>query len=147
MDLGTTLTELVADYEEHASTLGVRVHLDLGPKEKLPLRADPVLLVRIFQNLFENALRHVDKGGRVLIRARRRSTIEVEVCNDGPAITPTDRSGLFTKFPPATRATTGTGFGLKFCRLAVAAHGGTIVVREDPEWPMCFLVRLPLASI
>lgn len=144
MDLAVTLKELVADYEEQASTLDVRVHLDLGPKETLPLRADPVLLVRIFQNLLENALRHGGKSGRVLIRARRRSTIEVEVCNSGPAMSSTDRSGLFTKVPPAT---TATGFGLKFCRLAVAAHGGTIALEEDPVWPMCFVVRLPLVSI
>lgn len=147
MDLAVVLKELVADYEDQGNNLGVHVHLDLGPKAKLPLRADPILLVRIFQNLVENALRHVDKGGRVLIRARRGSAIEVEVCNDGPAISPTDRSGLFAKVARAAHASTAAGLGLKFCRLAVAAHGGTIALEEDLEWPTCFVVRLPLATI
>jgi two-component system sensor histidine kinase/response regulator len=147
VDLAVILKELIADYGDQGKCVGVLVELDLDPKARLPLRADPILLGRIFQNLLENALRHVDMGGRVLIRARRGSTIEVQVCNDGPAISPTERSGLFAKIPPAARASTSSGLGLKFCRLAVAAHGGTIVLEENSEWPTCFVVRLPLAFI
>jgi signal transduction histidine kinase len=146
LDLAPLLRDLVADYADHASALGVAIDLDLGDA-RLWLSADHVLLSRIFQNLLENALRHVEKGGRLLVQARGGSAIEVQVCNDGAPVPDLVRERIFHKYYGSARTNRASGLGLYFCRLAVRAHGGTITLQDSPHWPTCFVVRLPVATI
>ncbi|HEX7669855.1 MAG TPA: HAMP domain-containing sensor histidine kinase [Polyangiaceae bacterium] len=146
LDVARLLRDLVADYADHARALDVTLDLDLG-RTSLVLDADHVLLSRIFQNLLENGLRHVERGGRLLLRARGGSVIEVQVCNDGAPVPDSERERIFQKHCGVARTNGMSGLGLYFCRLAAQAHGGTIILQDDPRWPICFVVRLPIATI
>lgn len=147
VDVASLLTDLCEEYSCHASIAGSSLELDLGRRSSLSLRADTILLHRVFQNLLENSLRHARSGRRVLVRARGGSVIEVRFCNDGPPILDAERERIFDKFVGGLQNSGSAGIGLYFCRLAVEAHSGTIVVEDDPEWPTCFVVRLPTAAI
>jgi two-component system CheB/CheR fusion protein len=146
VDLVSLLKDLVADYSHHAAVSGVALGLDVSGAQSLVLSADHTLLCRVFQNLVENSLRHAGKGGRVLIEASVGASVEVRVCNDGPSIPRGDRESIFDKFTGNVAEHGTTGIGLFFCRLAIAAHGGTVTVQDTASWPTCFVVRLPLAS-
>jgi two-component system CheB/CheR fusion protein len=147
VDLVSLLKDIVADYSPHATTSGVALGLDVSGAQSLVLIADQTLLCRVFQNVIENSLRHAGKGGRVLVEAHTgTSVVEVRVCNDGPAIPRGDREAIFEKYSGNVSEYGTTGIGLFFCRLAVAAHGGTISVQDTPSWPTCFVVRLPFTT-
>jgi signal transduction histidine kinase len=147
VELIPLLESVIGDYAQHARTASAVVCLDLGPSPKIGLRADAVLLRRVVQNLLENALRHIERGGRILIQARATSVVELRVCNDGPPIAEALRDKIFDKFSDAASAHGTTGLGLYFCRTAVTAHGGTITLEGCSDWPTCFVLRLPRASI
>jgi two-component system, OmpR family, heavy metal sensor histidine kinase CusS len=148
VDLRALLAGLVDEFGAHAELVGATVSSDLpSPEQTLSLPADETLLSRVFQNLLENALRHAGAGGRVLVTARRGSVVEVRICNDGPRVPREQREQLFRKFAEAPRALRGGGLGLYFCRLAVEAHRGTLILEDEPVWPVCFVVRIPVAAL
>lgn len=147
IDLAPLLDQLVSDYAEYARAEGVTIDLDLESPSSLRLCADEVLLSRIFQNLLENSLRHAGKNGRVLIKARAGSVIELQICNDGPSVPLAEREQIFHKYFGNAQASRTSGLGLYFCRLAVRSHGGTITLQDSPSWPTCFVIRLPVAAI
>jgi signal transduction histidine kinase len=148
VDLRAVLADLTAEFGAYAELVGATVSSDLpSPEQALSLPADETLLTRVFQNLIENALRHAGASGRVFVSARRGSVVEVRVCNDGPRVPREQREQLFRKFAEVPRAMRGGGLGLYFCRLVVEAHRGTLIVEDDAVWPVCFVVRIPVAAL
>lgn len=84
-------------------------------------------LGRLFENLFENALRHAGDGG-VTVRVVPVDG-GIAVVDDGPGIPAEDRRRIFEY--GYTTADDGTGFGLNIVAAAADAHGWDISVRES----------------
>jgi signal transduction histidine kinase len=109
------------------------------------LACDAELVRRLVQNLADNAIRHSPEQGRVTIAVRAAGDhVELRVTDQGCGIPVDQRSAVFEKYRrleggPAT----GRGLGLAFCKLAVAAHGGTIGVEDNVPQGSVFVVRLP----
>lgn len=117
-----------------------------APESSLTVLADVVLLRRVFQNLFGNALQYTPTGGdiRVAVTASDRE-VRIAVIDAGPGIAPEDHQRIFEKFgqveDPDHRQ--GTGLGLTFCKLAVEAHGGRIGVDSAVGHGSTFWLTLP----
>jgi len=113
--------------------------------------ADADLLLRVLENLVENAIRHSPERGEVRISARESAThVEIRVADEGAGINPEARTKIFEPFVQLshgerTPARTGRGLGLTFCKVAVEAHGGSISV-EDAHPGTAFCVMLPRRS-
>ena len=114
------------------------------PRTLQPLWGDAAVIVRIFENILNNALKFVpEENGRICITARQKvAWIEVVIFNNGPPIEPETYSRLFQKFSPGSSEQRGYGLGLAFCRLAVEAHGGKIWA-ENLEGGVAFFFTLP----
>ncbi len=140
------LDELCHAHRREADERGVA--LDHGVAPGLELNADGFLLRRVLDNLVENALRYTPAGGRIRVAAKRGAGPVLTVSNSGTPIPPEHRERIFDKFarldPTEHRA--GRGLGLYFARRVVEAHGGTIRVVEDPEWPTRFVIELPASA-
>jgi two-component system, sensor histidine kinase and response regulator len=125
--------------EERAVALKTEVSLDA-------LTADPDLLRRILENLLDNAIRHAPaRTSIVLSAARLEGGVELRVSDQGPGVPEALRAHVFDQFVQADKGgprPSGYGLGLAFCRLAVAAHDGTIWV-EDGAPGAVFCVRIP----
>ena len=147
VEVGSLLADLVDEYAHHARACEIDVELDLGRPSTLTAMADDVLLHRAFRNLLESSMRRATSGGSVRVWARGGSVIEVRFCNSGPPATPDEREQMFEKCAGATSGTRKSSIGLHFARLAIVAHRGTVVIEDEPEWPLCFAVRLPIAAI
>lgn len=107
--------------------------------------ADPVLVSRVLQNLFDNAIKFSPEDSQIEVGANldeRRQFIIVSVHDHGAGISPELRDRLFQKFVSGSNS---TGIGLAFCRLAVEAHGGRIWVESSPEKGTTFSFSLPIA--
>ncbi|PDW04345.1 GAF domain-containing protein [Candidatus Viridilinea mediisalina] len=109
--------------------------------------ADEELLLRVLQNLLDNALKFSPRSGTVWLLAETANTEQMRfsVRDEGQGIASADLEKIFAKFGQAGNArSTGTGLGLTFCKLVVEAHGGRIWVESELGVGSTFFFTLPL---
>lgn len=109
---------------------------------------DRDLLVLVFRNLLDNALKFSAPDQTVEVRASEdgRAAI-VEVVDTGTGIPTEELAHIFEELYRGdnARGVPGSGLGLKLVERILALHHGTIQVRSKPERGSVFTVRLPLA--
>jgi len=66
----------------------------------------------------------------------------VEVSDDGPGISPTDRLRMFEPYFSTKKS--GTGLGLAIVDSIIRDHGGTVTVRDNPLKGMTIAFKLPI---
>jgi signal transduction histidine kinase len=90
-------------------------------------------LNQVWSNLIENALDAVPSSGNVIIRGSCEGKyVIVRVIDDGPGITPEDKTRIFDPFFTTKPMGEGTGLGLDISRRIIRRHGGTIEVDSAP---------------
>ncbi|MCS6889164.1 MAG: ATP-binding protein, partial [Chloroflexus sp.] len=152
-----------------AQLKGVRISYSVEPQVQM-LFADSALIARVLQNLLDNALKFspIDStitvevgiapanGEDQLVRFSDELTVcipgnriaHIVVRDQGPGIPPEEQEHIFDRFSQAgRRRSEGSGLGLAFCRLAIAAHQGSIWVESEPNRGSAFHFTLPLAEI
>ncbi|CAO3420200.1 ATP-binding protein [Azospirillum doebereinerae] len=120
--------------------------------EDLPenLRAtagDEQLLGMALSNLTENAVKYSRPGSVVAVSLKGDGSDAVLcVADQGPGISNGERDRIFEKYYrcAGTGRVPGAGLGLYLTRRIVAAHGGTVGVRNRPGGGALFTLRLPL---
>jgi signal transduction histidine kinase len=103
-------------------------------------------LVRVLQNLIQNAIRHTPSDGLVRIEARRREEgLEIAVEDTGEGIPEDAASRVFEPFwrGDTARTSPGSGLGLALAKRIVEALGGDIRVESSPSRGSRFAVTLP----
>lgn len=119
---------------------------------KLPvLWADPDMLMRVFSNLCDNALRHTPPGGTITIEARQQDAmVEVAVTDSGKGIPPEALPRIFDRFYRADNSrqisTGGSGLGLAIVRGIIEAHGGTVRAENAPQGGARIIFSLPIPT-
>jgi signal transduction histidine kinase len=132
------LDRAIPPMSEIGSRDGVRIEVSQDTEDH-KLFLDAGLIERVLQNLLSNALKFSPQGGRVAVEVRvdERPTpsLVFSVSNWGKAIPAEFHQKIFDKFAQLEAKSSGTiastGLGLTFCKLAVEAHGGRILV-ESP---------------
>jgi signal transduction histidine kinase len=134
LDATALLEDAAARFAGRAG--GAEVAIDVAgaiPGEPaLTFTGDRLAAERILQNLVENALSVVPKGGHVWLRAAplrmtgRAPGISLSVTDDGPGFPPGTLERVFERFFRAdpSRAGSGSGLGLAIVRELARAHGG-----------------------
>jgi two-component system, OmpR family, sensor histidine kinase ChvG len=111
--------------------------------------ADASQLIRVFENLLDNAISFSPKGGTVRIAATRaENAVIVTVDDDGCGIPVSARNSIFERFHsdrPESQFGQHSGLGLAIARTIVEAHDGTIAVgdRGVGQQGASFIVTLP----
>jgi len=103
-------------------------------------------LVRVLQNLLQNAIRHTPADGTVRMEARRcEEGVELIVEDTGEGIDPAALERVFEPFwrGDAARSGPGSGLGLALAKRIVEALGGQIRVQSEPAGGARFAVLLP----
>jgi two-component system, sensor histidine kinase and response regulator len=124
-----------------------RLSLEIG---SIPaVRGDRDLVLRILDNLLENAALYGPKAGLIILGARDAGDgfVELWVDDQGPPVPAAERDRVFQKYASLNRtARTGRGLSLLFCRVAAEAHGGRIWIEDAAAGGVSFRVRLPTGS-
>ena len=109
--------------------------------------ADRDLLIRVIENVLDNALRYTPKGGSIVIHAYAEDgQLQLDIGNTSPAVPESYRQAIFEKYGQAGMGSRlNLGLGLCFCTLAVVARGGRRWVDSLPELPTVFRITLPRA--
>ncbi len=119
--LGPVLRLVLDDLGRAGLPVG-RIALE-GDPATLVGRIDPDAFALILRNLLENALRHGDPEGPVVLAVDAPGRVRIR--NPGPALPPTLRADAPA---PATAATGGTGLGLLIARTAAARSGARLAL-------------------
>ena len=135
----------LVDAARHALVLPTNVTFEVAivPND-LTIACDPILLERVFSNLYLNAIEAMEgRGvGSIVTRAWRgdqRTYLEVE--DDGPGLDPSVVDRVFE--PLASAKAKGTGLGLALSRVIVEAHGGEITATTGKRDGTAFRMWLP----
>ncbi|MCX7711811.1 MAG: HAMP domain-containing histidine kinase [Clostridia bacterium] len=117
-----------------------------APDQEILVQVDAEKLVRVFENILNNAIKYSEKPGNVdvSIFCDRDRTI-VSIYNKGRTLSQEEQDMVFERFYRTDEArnseTGGTGIGLSIAKSIVELHGGEIWVECDPEG-ICFKVAL-----
>lgn len=137
--------------KDRAEAGGVEFTVDADPSMP-PVLADPDRMAQVLGNLVDNALRHTQPGGRVVLAGRRvHDTVVLSVSDTGGGIEPQHLPNVFERFYRADsardRASGGSGIGLAIVKALVEAHGGTVSAESGGRGEGArFVVTLPVSA-
>jgi two-component system phosphate regulon sensor histidine kinase PhoR len=126
----------------------IALETDFAP-EVPALRADPLLLRRVLQNLLENAIKFSPRRSQVRLEVRVEDpAIRFAVYDQGPGIAANDLAHIFEIFYRGQREgdTQGFGLGLATVKRIIDAHGGRIWVDTAPGRGCTFSFTFPLET-
>jgi two-component system phosphate regulon sensor histidine kinase PhoR len=126
----------------------------VAPSSPLIVLGEHDELVRVFENLVENALKYAASGKRVEIELARVETAggkheaRIAVRDHGPGIAPEHLPRLTERFyrvdVAESRAQGGTGLGLALVKHILNRHGGRLTIESMPGQGATFTACLPL---
>ena len=124
------------------------IKIDL-PAEIPFVSADFGLIVQVFVNILDNALKYSPPGSPIEASGRQvGQQVEITIADRGVGIPPQDLLRVFDKFYRVQRPdnVTGTGLGLAICKGIVEAHGGRIAAENRPGGGTIIRFTLPVAE-
>ena len=117
----------------------------LNAEHPVPVRGNRDALYQAVRNLVENALKFTPPGTEVEIEVDPSGSVSVS--DRGPGIPEAQRVLLFQRFWRADRRQSGgAGLGLAIAHRIATAHGGQLLVDDNPGGGARFILRVPLVG-
>ncbi|BEI05026.1 HAMP domain-containing sensor histidine kinase [Edwardsiella ictaluri] len=117
--------------------------------EETRCRVQPVLLERVLENLYSNAVHYGAESGTIWLRTRREGEcLVIEVANSGTPIPANEHAMIFEPFFRGSHqrkgAVKGSGLGLSIARDSLRRMHGDLRLVADDEADVCFRLELPI---
>ncbi len=144
-DLTGQLCECLLHFEPIWEEKNIDIETDI--EEDVKIVADAELLSLVWNNLFSNAFKFTESGGKVSLSLKADNGIAtVEVSDTGCGITPEVGKHIFDKFyqGDTSHATQGNGLGLALVRRVISIMGGDISVTSEVGKGSTFTVKLKI---
>jgi signal transduction histidine kinase len=143
VDLAGLARETVLSRSGDAHQRDIRLTLLDGPAT---FPGDPRLAERLIANLLDNAIRHNNPGGQVLVSTRAAAGQAVlSVVNTGPRLEQAEVRGLFEPFrrrgAARTGPSSGLGLGLSIVAAIASAHGAAMRAQARREGGLEITIR------
>jgi len=140
------LTDFVRQFKQNSQkAANYEVELKIDPHaQNCKIRGDKEQLLLVFQNLAQNAVEAMGKGGKLTIFVTciaEKGPIEIHFKDEGIGIPPDKVTRIFEPF--YTEKKYGIGMGLTISLRIVSAHDGTIRVASNPKKGTTMIVQLP----
>jgi PAS domain S-box-containing protein len=114
--------------------------------ELKPVRANPIRIRQMIDNLVGNAIKYTPVEGRVQVNmVMQESQIVIRVEDTGPGIPPEEQTRVFEKFYRATNrpeSVEGSGLGLAIVKSIVESHQGRVWVESKAGEGSAFVVLM-----
>ncbi|MBQ7377885.1 MAG: HAMP domain-containing histidine kinase [Clostridia bacterium] len=146
-DLGEQLCESLLQYESVWEKKSIEIETDIAPG--VLVFADAELLSLVWNNLFSNAFKFTEDGGKVTLSLTAdEKYATVKVSDTGCGISTEVGAHIFEKFyqGDTSRATQGNGLGLALVRRVVDIVEGEIGVESTVGVGSTFTVRIRRCS-
>jgi len=155
VDIVPIIRQVADGLEPLARERQVRIEFEL-PETPVSIAGDREELLRLFENLIENALKYGASGGRVMVSLTSAASAEglpehrVMVRDFGPGIAPEHLPRLTERFYRVdvgdSRAQGGTGLGLSLVKHIVNRHRGRLLIESVPKKGATFTACFPQAK-
>ncbi|QGP77645.1 sensor histidine kinase [Sphingobium sp. CAP-1] len=152
IDLGLLIERMVIAREARGVPRGVRLAFARPRKDVAVVLGEEGRLIRVLDNLIDNAVSFSPEGGLVQIIATvADDEVLLSVEDEGPGVPESEREHIFRRFhsvrPEGEAFGKHSGLGLAIARSIVEGHQGKIAIgdREDERDGARFVVRLPMA--
>ncbi|MDP2385721.1 MAG: PAS domain-containing sensor histidine kinase [Bacteroidota bacterium] len=147
IELYTYVKNIFDTLNENAVANDIHLHNDID--EDINVFADGDMLLSVLRNLISNAIKYSNKGGKILVTAKRNENqIIIEIKDNGIGITKEIQNELFT--PQITtisdtwKKDKETGIGLLLSKGFVEINGGKIWVESIENEGSSFYFTLPI---
>jgi two-component system phosphate regulon sensor histidine kinase PhoR len=140
LDLGAVVAETAGIMAPLAHERGVALAIEL-PEQPILILGDRDEMIRLVENLIENAIKYGGSGGQVQVAVGRAAEdglrgVELTVRDHGPGIPPEHLPRLTERFyrvdTAESRNQGGTGLGLAIVKHIVARHRGRLTIESTP---------------
>lgn len=145
------MTELIAEeFSIQAEEKKICLITDIQPN--ILIQADQTLLMQMLINLFSNALKYTENGGKITVTvASEQKNVIFSIKDTGIGIPSTHLEQIWQRFYREENARkngiSGYGLGLPIARWIVEVHGGEIHVQSQEHIGTVFHVKLPMAEL
>ena len=156
VDLVPIIRQVMDGLEPLARERQVTIDLEL-PQTQVVIAGDREELLRLFENLIENALKYGASGGKVMlsltsaISGEGMPEVRVMVRDFGPGIAPEHLPRLTERFYRVdvgdSRAQGGTGLGLSLVKHIVNRHRGRLLIDSAPNQGAAFTACFPQPKV
>jgi two-component system OmpR family sensor kinase/two-component system phosphate regulon sensor histidine kinase PhoR len=145
------INDIIKEVRENfeASFQKKNIGLDVDIKDDVVVFGNRGMIISIFQNLTENAIKYAGNGTTIAISVTHddKKSYHFSFSDNGVGIPEEHLGRIFERFyrvdAGRSRKTGGTGLGLAIVKNTVEAHGGKIVVRNRIGGGAEFLFSLP----
>lgn len=142
-DLGEQLCQVLLGFEEVWERKGIELSTEIA--ENVRISADPELLMLVWNNLFSNAFKFTQPGGKVTLELERaEGAAVVKISDTGCGFGPEIGAHIFEKFyqGDTSHAAKGNGLGLALVKRVIEITGGDISVSSQVGRGSTFTVKL-----
>jgi two-component system, sensor histidine kinase and response regulator len=150
VDLGQMAQETIADFQEIAVQQQI-VLVSQIPERSEKFWIDQALIRRVLDNLLSNALKFSPANTEVTLAIDYLSEtqVQIQVKDMGHGVSEALQQRIFEKYEVGEvfQGVTQVGLGLAFCKMAIAAHGGRIFVKERQPKGAIFTIELEHCSV
>lgn len=128
------------------------ISLDLRLEPLFPIPIDAPLIIQVFTNLIDNAIKYSPEGSCVEILSRElEDKVEITVRDTGFGLDEKEREQLFTKFfrghsYPGDQ-TKGSGLGLYLSKYFIELHEGKVWAESEKGQGSKFIIQLPIHTV
>ncbi len=125
----------------------LKIHTDVAPSMPA-LRANPIRLRQVLDNVIGNAIKYSHASGEVKISIHSEGDqVILQVVDQGPGIAPADQPHVFDKFYRGSNIASnviGSGLGLAIVKTIVENHQGRIWLESTLGKGSSFTIVLPI---
>lgn len=142
-DLGEQLCECLLGFEDLWEKKSLEIDTDLA--EGVFVHSDPEMMRLVWNNLFSNAIKFTEPGGRVsLALCAEKDLAVVRISDTGCGISQEVGKRMFDKFyqGDTSHAAQGNGLGLALVKRVIDITGGQIEVESEVGKGTVFTVKM-----
>jgi len=141
--LGEQICECLLNFESEWEKKSLEIETDID--EEIRITSDSELLTSVWNNLFSNAVKFTNNGGKICVSLRRENGFAVvSVTDTGCGISPETGKHIFEKFyqGDTSHSAQGNGLGLALVKRIIDITGGEISVESALGKGSKFTVRI-----
>lgn len=142
-DLGEQLCECLLGFEDAWERKRLEIETDI--EDGVQVTSDPEMMALVWNNLFSNAVKFTDRGGRITLGLKTEGdTAIVTVSDTGCGISREVGARMFDKFyqGDTSHATQGNGLGLALVKRIMDITESDIAVESERGKGSTFTVRM-----
>ena len=142
-DLGEQLCECLLQFENVWEKKSIEIDTDI--EDNVMIKADAELLSLVWNNLFSNAFKFTEEGGKVTVSlAKADGKAEVKIKDTGCGMTSEVGAHIFEKFyqGDTSHSVQGNGLGLALVKRVVDITQGEISVESEVGKGSTFTVKI-----